>query len=83
MPSRARAGLPAPFRLRRHQITRHQDVLVEVGEGHLDLFLTDCDDRGLVLGFVLVVLLAVGEVGVPRGSWPQGFGDYPPGYNLP
>src|SRR5215207_3395746 len=53
--------------LRRHQVTRHQDVLVEVAEGHLDPFLTDGDDRGLVLGFALVVLLAVGEAGVGVG----------------
>ena len=48
------------LRLRRHQVAGHQDALFEVAEGHLDPFLTDGDDRGPVLGFALVVLLAVG-----------------------
>jgi hypothetical protein len=45
---------------RRHQVTRHQDATVEIAEGHLDPFFSDGDDRGPVLGFALVVLLAVG-----------------------
>src|SRR5215210_4329178 len=60
------------LRLRRHQVTRHQDAFVEVAEGHLNPFLTDGDDRCLVLGFALVVLLAVGEawLGVGRHGDP-------------
>jgi len=42
------------LRLCRHQVTRHQDILLEVAKRHLDLLLADGDDGSLVLGLALL-----------------------------